>query len=113
MLFRSLLNDPTYVEAARHFASDLVRSSDMDDFAKIQLAYRKALGREASFEEVAPIQSLLVEARRRFSEDQKRLSEFLAVGATPLATDLPATELGAWTVVCSMLLNLDETITKY
>ena len=108
-----LLNDPTYVEAARHFASDLVRSSDMDDFAKIQLAYRKALGREASFEEVAPIQSLLVEARRRFSEDQKRLSEFLAVGATPLATDLPATELGAWTVVCSMLLNLDETITKY
>ena len=38
--------------------------------------------------------------------------KLLAVGEAPRNDKLDAAELAAWTMVASMILNLDETVTK-
>jgi len=107
-----LLNDPTYLEAARAFAADILRKGGENDLAKLQFAIRKALVRQPRPEEIPQWISLLEVARSEFKEP-KRATEFLHVGTLPVPTDLPESELAVWTLVGNTILNLDETITKY
>ena len=107
-----LLNDPTYLEAARAYAADVLRNGGENDLAKLQFAISKALVRQPRPEEIPQWISLLEVARSEFKEP-KRATEFLHVGTLPVPTDLLESELAVWTLVCSTILNLDETITKY
>jgi hypothetical protein len=108
-----LLNDPTYVEAARVFASDILRTGGADDLMRLNYAYRKAIARQVLPEEIPPLKDLLDLAKSEFLQDPQRTTAFLSVGTLPPASELNPSELAAWTVVCSAILNLDETITKY
>lgn len=108
-----LMNDPTYVEAARAFASDVLIHGGNDDLARLNYAYRKALARKIFAEEIPPLKELLDLARDEFAQDAKRVEEFLSVGTVKVSSDVSQTELAIWTVACSAILNLDETITKY
>jgi hypothetical protein len=108
-----LLNDPTYVEAARVFASDILRTGGADDLMRLNYAYRKAIARQVLPEEIPPLKELLDLAKSEFLQDPQRTTAFLSVGTLPPASELNPSELAAWTVVCSAILNLDETITKY
>jgi mono/diheme cytochrome c family protein len=107
-----LLNDPCFVEAARAFAADVLRKGGPDDLSKIRYAVSKAIVRAPYSEEIPEWLGLIQQARDEFA-DSARASEFLKVGTLPVPTDLPANELASWTLLCSTLLNLDETITKY
>lgn len=107
-----LLNDPCFVEAARAFATDVLRKGGPDDLSKIRYAVAKTLVRAPHSEEIPEWLGLIQQARDEFA-DSARASEFLKVGTLPVPTDLPANELASWTILCSTLLNLDETITKY
>ena len=42
----------------------------------------------------------------------EQASRLLSIGASPRDGRLDVGELAAWTVVASMILNLDETITR-
>ncbi|MFN9464995.1 MAG: DUF1553 domain-containing protein, partial [Planctomycetota bacterium] len=108
-----LLNDPTYIEAARVFASDVLKSGGNDQLARLNYAYRKALARDIRPEEVPAMQELLELARSDFAEDSKRVDAYLSVGTVGISGEIPKLELAAWTVACSAILNLDETITKH
>lgn len=108
-----LLNDPTYVEAARVFAADVLKNGGQDDLARLNYAYRKALSRKLLPEEIPPLRELLELARSEFSQDANRTKEFLSVGTVTVSTAVSEEELAIWTVACSALLNLDETITKH
>ena len=44
--------------------------------------------------------------------DRKAASELLRVGESKVDDKIDQTELAAWTMVASAILNLDETITK-
>ncbi|MFO0867939.1 MAG: DUF1553 domain-containing protein [Pirellulales bacterium] len=109
-----LLNDPTYVEAARSFAERLFRdeAAPMDDRQRLTQAFVLALSREPRPVEADILQQTLTQARTRFQAAPEAATQLLAVGRSPLATRQSPTELAAWTIVCDMLLNLDETITK-
>lgn len=106
-----LLNDPCFVEAARAFAIDVLRKGGPDDLSKIRYAVTKAIVRAPHSEEIPEWLGLIQQAREEFA-DTARASEFLKVGTLPIPTDLPPNELASWTILCSTLLNLDETITK-
>lgn len=108
-----LLNDPTYIEAARVFASDVLKSGGNDQLARLNYAYRKALARDIRPEEVPAMQELLELARSDFAEDANRVDAYLSVGTVGISGETPKLELAIWTVACSAILNLDETITKY
>lgn len=107
-----LLNDPTYIEAARSLAQDTLKHGGESDVARIHYAYRRALVREARSEEIQPLLELIQAARVRFGDNDQFTETFNRVGTVPPASELPQSELAAWTVFASALLNLDETITK-
>ena len=74
-------------------------------------AFRIVLGREPSSAEARVLENSLAQFRARFSADPEAAKKFLEVGASKAVTDRPA-DLAALASVASMILNLDEAITK-
>jgi hypothetical protein len=108
----ALLNDPTYVEAARALAERVFLEAGTGDATRIQHAFRLATARRATAEETAVLTTLLTTARRAYRADEEAAASLIAVGEAPRRTRTDAAELAAWTTVTSTILNLDETITR-
>lgn len=106
-----LLNDPTYVEAARLFAERVLKEASTDD-DRIALAIKIALCRTMRGDERTVLVDMLQAARQRFQGQESDAEKLLSIGHTSRDKTLSASELAAWTTVTSMLLNLDETISK-
>jgi hypothetical protein len=109
----TLLNDPTFVEAARVLAQTLLQSSAKTDEARFNLAYERALGRSASSKELASLSRFLKTQRDHLQSDSEEALKMQKVGLAPTPRDLQAVELGAWTSVCRVILNLHETVMVY
>jgi hypothetical protein len=107
-----LLNDPSYVEAARAFAEHVLRDGGKETGSRLQYAYRRALGRPARPEEVAVLSELYERHLKQYQADQAAAQGVQTVGDHPAAKDLDAAELAAWTSVTRVLLNLHETMTR-
>jgi hypothetical protein len=106
-----LLNDPTYIEAARKLAERvLVEDATSED--RLRLACRLVLAREPETEEQEALLTIYAQALAGYSRDPAAAGKLLAVGASPCKAGLDHVQLAAWTVVCSTILNLDEAITK-
>ena len=54
----------------------------------------------------------LTRLRTQYTADREAALKLLAVGESKRAEKLDATEHAAWTALCSLLLNLDEVVTK-
>jgi len=106
-----LLNDPTYVEAARKLAERVMLASD-NDAARIVIAFRIVLSRLPGDSEQATLQEILADARTHFTVDSTASDEFLSVGNSPRDTSLNPVDLAAWSAVMNVVLNLDECISK-
>ena len=107
-----LLNDPSYVEAARSFAARILRESSGDDAARLTWAWRQALSRSPQDSEVAALRRLLESQRTAFAKDPKAASKFTQTGKAPTPAGLDPVQWAAWTDVARALLNLHETITR-
>ncbi|MBP6784921.1 MAG: PSD1 domain-containing protein, partial [Verrucomicrobiales bacterium] len=105
------LNSPTYVEAGRALATDLL-SDEANDDARLKLAGRRVLGRAPSAAEAAIWRRSLDRALTEFKADPEAAGRFLAHGATPVDPALSPVTCAAWTALCLNLLNLDETLNK-
>ena len=110
-----LLNDPTFVEAARHFAVRMRAAGGGDRSSGLGFGFRAATGRSPEQKELTVLLRLLEDQEAVFSVDPGSAEKLLAVGdsgpTTPGAGESPA-QLAAWVSVARMLLNLDETITR-
>ncbi len=106
-----LLNDPSYVEAARAFAESLLRNGG-DDQQMIELAFRRALSRPATEDEIAILLELVRTHLAEYEENPATALDVLKVGQNPLPADLPPTKLAAWTSVTRTILNLHEMFTR-
>src|SRR5262249_45703614 len=106
-----LLNDPTYVEAARRLAERIVVEGKTSD-ERLAIAFNRAVGRTPIPEEQRILLRIHDEAKSRFRIDLEAAKKLLAVGESNRDASFDETELAAWTVVASTILNLDETITK-
>jgi hypothetical protein len=107
-----LLNDPSYVEAARAFAEQLIRYGGPTSYDRLKFAFRRAVSREITPAETTVLVQLLQKHLDEYKTDEPAATELLSVGAKPAPTDLNKTELAAWTSVARALLNLHETITR-
>ena len=106
-----LLNDPTYVEAARHFAERIIKAQG-EDLDRLDLAFRLALARPPSKEEIGVLQNLLEKEHAIYAENEKDALAFLKTGEKPTDATLDPAELAAWTSIARVILNLHETITR-
>ncbi len=109
----TLLNDPTFAEAARVFAQRLLTSPAENDAVRLQLAWQLALARQPTAAELASITSYLKTQREAFAKTPDDAIKTTKVGLAPETPALPTTELAAWISTCRVILNLHETITRY
>ena len=106
-----LLNDETYVEAARHLAARCCGGEVSDD-ERLARLFRGVLSRSPRAEETALFTGLLNRQRARFAAEPQGAVRLLAVGASERLDAGPAGEMAAWTVLAHTLLNLDEAVTR-
>ena len=108
-----LLNDITYVEAARAFAERIIKEGGKDPTSRINWAMNTALSRKGDAQEVKLLFDLQAAQLKRYLADEKAAIELNTVGLQPPPKDLPAPELASWTAIARTILNLHETITRY
>ena len=107
-----LLNDPTYVEAARVFARRVLVEGGADTADRLRWAYRQTLSREPTSDEMAVLGGLLEKHRSEYAAEQASAKQLISAGEAPVSENVDQAELAAWTSVVRVLLNLHETITR-
>lgn len=107
-----LLNDPTYVEAARAFGGRIVKEGGVTPSERINWAFNLALSRSASDREAAVLNRVFEKHLATYQSDEAAARQFLSVGSSPMPSDMNVAELAAWTSVARVILNLHETITR-
>jgi mono/diheme cytochrome c family protein len=107
-----LLNDPTFVEAARKLAERVLKEAG-DDPARIEALWRHTVSRRPDAEEQNLVTDLLARRRLEYAADHAAARELLAVGLAPRDTSLDDAELAAWTATARAVLNLHEAIGRY
>jgi hypothetical protein len=107
-----LMNDPSYVEAARGLAERVLREEPLDTDKQIIRAFRHTLGRVPQTDEVALLRKTYSQQLSNFLVDPDAAKQLLKVGDSPLPGQINPPELAAMTAVANVLLNLNETITK-
>jgi hypothetical protein len=107
-----LLNDPTYVEAARALAERTIKQGGASADDRVNFAFRLATARLPSPAERDILVGSYNDQLQDFRNHTDEAAKLLAVGASKRDSRLDPGELAAWTTVASMILNLDETITK-
>jgi hypothetical protein len=106
-----LMNDPTYVEAARALAWR-VMIAERTDRNRLRLAFRLATARHPDAREMAALQKTLAKQRALYAQAPEAAGQLLKVGESAAPAQGSKAELAAWTNLCTVILNLDETITK-
>jgi len=107
-----LLNDPTYVEAARGFATRILKEGGDDAASRIEWAWRQALARAPRADEMNTVRGLLDRHLAEYQRDPQAAETLSKVGLMPAPKDIDSVELAAWTNVARVILNLHETITR-
>ena len=107
-----LLNDPTFVEAARNLAQRVLTESKGSDPERLTWAMKQVLSREPNAREADIMLEVLVKNRTIFKQNKQGALQLLAIGLSPRDQTLDPVEHAAWTEVCRLLLNLHETITR-
>jgi len=105
----NLMNDVTFLEAARKLAERILKNGANEP---IDYAYKVVLNRKPTEKERALILETKVRFTQRYTAAKNEANQLLDQGEAPMPRKLPRIELAAWTQVASLLLNLDETITR-
>ena len=107
-----LMNDPVFVEAARAFAQRILKEGGPDNASRLRQAWRLALARPPSEQELAVLTKTLETQLATYTQDKAAATALAKVGDLPKPAELDDSELAAWTAVGNVLLNLNETITN-
>ena len=101
------LNDEAYLEMARHFAYRMQREAGKDLKAQISKGYQMALYKPISATSLETLEKLYNESLLKFRKDENKACEMIGV-----MDEHNNPETAALVVVASVMLNMDELITK-
>lgn len=107
-----LLNDPTYVEAARAFAEQILARGGQSIRDKIAFAYRQSLSRPPTQEESKLLSALFADHLKQYTDDEQAAADLLKTGLRESDGMAWKAELAAWTSIARVLFNLHEFITR-
>jgi hypothetical protein len=107
-----LMNDPTYVEAARALAQRVIKEAKPSPANRAALAFQLATARPATKPELTMLTRLAAQQAQHFKKAPKEAEALLQNGESEYDRTLRPADLATWTVVASAILNLDETISK-
>ena len=104
----NLLNDSMFVEAARALALRSLEAGGGDFDNTVREAFRLCLAREPTASELLHLKDYHSEQKAIFDSERKLAKDFMPLDVP----GLDPVEAAAWTGVSSVLLNLDEFITR-
>ena len=105
------LNDPQFVEAARHLA-ELTIKSGTAPAGRIQFMAARLLARPLSAEEESIVKASFADLQAYYQGHPADAAQFIAVGESKPDASVDAPSLAAWTMLANELLNLDEVLNK-
>jgi len=108
----ALLNDPTFVEAAKAFAVRIVEEGGDNDLERLKFAFRQAMSRQPTGQELSVLDKVLEENRRYYQTRPEEAESLMNVGLHQIPNQRPAVELASWTQAARVIFNLDEFITR-
>ncbi|WP_310820328.1 PSD1 and planctomycete cytochrome C domain-containing protein [Stratiformator vulcanicus] len=106
-----MLNDVTFVEAARGLGGRMLKEAGPRDTERAKFAFRAVLGRDPDQGERAILVDALQGFRDRFREEPEAAKKLIAVGESSADSTLEPTELAAQTAIARLIMNLDEAVT--
>jgi hypothetical protein len=105
------LNDPQFVEAAKHLAQVALANGRKEEDA-LQAMAESVLSRPLTSKELNIVKGTLKEMQSFYSAQPEAAMELLAVGESKASDKIPAPQLAAMTMVANQLMNLDEALNK-
>jgi hypothetical protein len=107
-----LMNDVTFVEAARVFAERVMKEGGTSPSERIAYAFRMATARTPKRAEAAVLEDAFVDNLELFKSKPEAALKFVSHGEYQRDTKLDVSELAAYTSVTSLILNLNEVVMK-
>ncbi len=107
-----LMNDPTYVEAARKLAERALAQGGLNTDERMAFTFRLVTGRRPKSEEVSVLRRVLEQQLTRYRSDAAAATKLLTVGESSRDERYDVTETAAWTIIATTILNLDEVVTR-
>jgi hypothetical protein len=108
----ALMNDPIQLEAARKLAERMMLEGGAKPAERLDFAFQLTTARSPKPSERKALASLLEKRLTHYRADPEAAKQFLSVGASPPDANLNVPELAAYANIASLILNLDETITR-
>ncbi|MGE0607622.1 MAG: DUF1553 domain-containing protein, partial [Pirellulales bacterium] len=108
----TLMNDTQFVEAARKLAERAMTEGGSTLSDQVNYIYRAVLGRLPAADEQQIVAEVHAAQLALFTADAEAAPKLLKVGESPRNEALDANELAALTMLCNLVLNLDEAVTK-
>ena len=108
----ALLNDEMYIETSRKFAERILKEGGQTPSQRLAWAIRLATSRSAADRELKILSDGLSKRLVQYRADPASAEKLLTAGESPRDKTLDAAELAAYTTTASVILNLDEVITR-
>ncbi len=108
----SLLNELTYVEAARRLAERMLTEGGTSPQERIAWAFLRATGRRPDGSELDKLTKGVQSRLTRFQQTPDAAKQLISQGESKPNPQLNSAELAAYTVTANVLLNLDEVVTR-
>jgi hypothetical protein len=108
----ALMNDVTYVEAARMLAARMIEEGGGTAEARIAWAFKRATGRTADAQEMSVLARGLARRIETYRSDVDAAKRLIAQGESKVDPRIDPAELAAYTMTANVILNLDEVVTR-
>ena len=106
------LNDEQFVEASRVFAERILKSDRTDFNDRLDYAFELATSRPSDDLRRNVLKSTYDEQLALFQKEPERAKQLIAVGDSKPDASIDPVEHATWTLLASMILNLDETLNR-
>jgi hypothetical protein len=107
-----LLNDPSYVEAARAFAVQAIQDGGETDQTRTDWIMRRALSRNVTTQEAAIVATLLKSQREKYRLAPDAAQQLISTGLSAVPSDVDTVEQAAWTSIARAVFNMHEFMTR-
>jgi hypothetical protein len=106
------LNDPQFVEAARHLAEVTLKAGAEPTDDAIDRMARRLLARPFRPEELAVVRKSFDKLMAYYRDRPEDAKQLITFGDSKPDATLDVATLAAWTMLANQLLNLDEVLNK-
>ncbi|MBM4074932.1 MAG: DUF1553 domain-containing protein, partial [Planctomycetes bacterium] len=104
----NLMNDVTYLEAARVLASSAMSEGGSTPQSRIAWVFRKALSRGPSQDELSILVRGFERRRSQFQANEESAKAVIQSGESPADTNHNSVDMAAYAATVSLIFNLDE-----